>query len=117
MSDFTSARSFILREARLDVLDPGRSEMSRLINDAATKFCREWSRATEARLLSAAIGLADEYAEWLYGIPVASVCPCGCGLEVDTGRREPVNASCDPNAHGPRFAVVFNGVEKIVNPR
>jgi hypothetical protein len=63
MSDFTSARSFILREARLDMLDPGRSEMSRLINDAATKFAREWSRATEARLLSAAVGLADEYGE------------------------------------------------------
>lgn len=29
-------------------------------------------------------------AEWLYGIPVFSVCPCGCGLEVDTGRREPL---------------------------
>lgn len=35
-------------------------------------------------------GRMELIAEWLYGIPVVSVCPCGCGLEVDTGRREPL---------------------------
>lgn len=29
----------------------------------------------------------------------------------------PVNASCDPDVHGPRFTVVHNGVEKTVGPR
>lgn len=63
MSDFTDARSFILRESRLDALNPERSEFAKAINEAATKFCREWSRRTEERCLSAAIGLADEYGE------------------------------------------------------
>lgn len=40
----TDMRSFILREARLDVLHPERSEFSRHINKMASDFAREWER-------------------------------------------------------------------------
>lgn len=45
--DASDMRSFILREARRDLEDPGRSEFSRIVDKAAREFARKWMERNE----------------------------------------------------------------------